>query len=130
MRLTSIIILLAPLGVSGAFGQRILYNQDLDSKGKATDAAAKKLSSATVTDNELQNLAALEKEQISRILDAGMVTMRRDIQSLVTWGRIEKRLENIQKAIDTVTLPSDGSATEKLNRFRRKRINSRQTLRS
>jgi hypothetical protein len=44
------------LGTQALIAQRILYNGDLDNKGKATDAAAKKLTSSVTTDKELLNL--------------------------------------------------------------------------
>ena len=87
------------LGGGSLFGQRILYNKDLDDQGKATDAAGKKLSSSAITDKELQNLAVLEKAQFDRILSAATITMRRDVEALSTWGSLLRRADSIQQNI-------------------------------
>ncbi len=106
-------------GTGPLFGQRILYNQDLDTKGKAAGDTAKKLTASTVTDKELQNLAVLEKAQIDRVLSDATVTMRRDIEALSTWGSATQLITSIQTNIMLVNLATleidenSGTATER-----------------
>ena len=53
------LITLALLG--SLYGQRILYNQDLDKQGQQAAAASKKIASDPLTSQELQNLKTIEK---------------------------------------------------------------------
>lgn len=94
------------------FGQRVLYNQGLDEKGKSASAAAKKLTSTLVTDNELANLAVLEKAQIERVLGAAAVTMRREVEALTTWKSVVDLIDGIQRNIDLVNF--DTGAPEEI----------------
>jgi hypothetical protein len=104
--------ILAILFLAGCLnGQRILYNKGLDDKGKATDTAAKKLSSSVTTDQELQNLAVLEKAQIDRIMNGASITMRRYVEGLSTWGSAQTLIDSIQQNIDLVDLASLDSKT-------------------
>lgn len=70
---------------TGLFGQRILYNQDLDKKGQEAADTAKKLASTPVTSKSLQNLKALETQEVDLAIKAGYLTMRSQIQAFETW---------------------------------------------
>jgi len=106
MRIVAIFLFAGSLfGPASLFGQHVLYNKDADDKGKAAEAAAKKLTSSATTDKELQNLAVLEKAQIDRILSRAAVTMRKDIESFSTWSSVLAMVQTIKDNIDALTLP-------------------------
>ncbi len=72
------------------YGQRLLYNQDLDKKGQEAAAASKKIASDPLSSQELQNLKIIEKQQIDGTLKVGYVTMRTSIQSFDKWTRVSR----------------------------------------
>jgi hypothetical protein len=80
-------------------GQRVLYNQDLDKKGQDAAAAAKLISSESVTATEIANLAVIEKQQIDTALAASLNTMRLQIQSFDRWSSVYGALGDVADAI-------------------------------
>jgi hypothetical protein len=84
MRTLALFLLIAAL----ASGQRILYNEGLDKKGKEAKAAADKLASVPVTSKQLENLARIEKLQIESALRDGELTMRTQIQTFRSWSDV------------------------------------------
>ncbi len=87
-------------------GQRVIYNQSLDKQRQDAAAAAKRISSATATAKELQNLAAIEKDQIDGALASALVTMRREIEALSTWGSVSRLAGRMHEAADDPILGS------------------------
>jgi hypothetical protein len=84
------LITLALLG--SLYGQRILYNQDLDKQGQQAAAASKKIASDPLTSQELQNLKTIEKQQIDGTLKAGYVAMRTSIQAFDKWTSVSRNV--------------------------------------
>ena len=85
MRIFAILLLTGSL-----FGQRLLYNQDLDKKGQDAAAAAKKLASDPLTSKELQNLSIVEKQQVDAAIQDGFTTMRFQVESFGTWHGVSR----------------------------------------
>ncbi len=83
-------------------GQRVLYNQDLDKKGQDAAAAAKLISSDSVTAKEIANLAVIERQQLDTALDASLNTMRLQIQSFDRWSNVYLALGDVSVAIQTL----------------------------
>jgi len=115
---------------TAVFGQRVLYNKGLDENGRAVSAAAARLMSRSVTDNELANLAILEKVQIDRVLGAAEVTMRREVEGLTTWGSVIRLAGGIQTNIDLVNFDSGSPAEiqERLAAIEREKDRLRRVL--
>ena len=91
MRISLRGLLLCLVGGS-LFGQQVLYNADLDKEGQQAATAAKALSASPITNKELQNLAVIEKQEIDGALRAGYYTMRTEIQTFDTWGRVSRSI--------------------------------------
>ena len=83
-------------------GQRVLYDPNLDKTGQDTAAAAKLISSDSVTAQEIANLAIIEKEQIDTALEASLNTMRLQIQSFDKWSSVYAALGDVTDAIKTL----------------------------
>jgi len=83
-------------------GQRVLYNPDLDKQGQDVAAAAKLISSDSVTAKEIANLAIIEKQQIDTALSASFNTMRLQIQSFDKWSSVYLALGDVTAAIATL----------------------------
>src|SRR6266849_2178567 len=83
-------------------GQRVLYNQGLDKKGQDTAAAAKLISSDSVTANEIANLTVIERQQLDTALAASLNTMRLQIQSFDRWSNVYFALGDVSVAIKTL----------------------------
>lgn len=84
MKTFAVLLLAAAL----APGQRILFNEGLDKKGKEAKAAADKLASAPATNKQLENLTRIEKLQVESALRDGELTMRTQIQALRSWSDV------------------------------------------
>jgi hypothetical protein len=95
MRLIALFLCLTSL----LCGQRVIYNQDLDKKGQDAAAAAKLISSNSVTAQEIANLAVIERQQLDTALDASLNTMRLQIQSFDTWSHVYLALGDVSDAI-------------------------------
>jgi hypothetical protein len=80
-------------------GQRVLYNPDLDKKGQDAAAAAKLISSDSVTAKEIANLAVIERQQLDTALAASLNTMRFQIQTFDRWSSVYEALGDVSKAI-------------------------------
>jgi hypothetical protein len=87
--------------MSAAFGQRVIYNQNLDKQGQDAAAMAKAISGDSVTAREMANLAAIERQQIDMQLTAALNTMRLEIQSFDTWQHVYRALGNVLRAVNT-----------------------------
>src|ERR1017187_2134373 len=83
-------------------GQRVLYNGDLDKKGQDAAAAAKLISSDSVTAQEIANLAVIERQQLDTALGASLNTMRLQILSFDRWSNVYLALEDVSLAIQTL----------------------------
>jgi hypothetical protein len=84
------------------YGQRILYDQDLDKKSQDAAAAAKLLSSDPVTAQEIANLAVIEKQQLDTALDASLNTMRLQVQSFDRWSNVYLAMGDVTAEIQTL----------------------------
>jgi len=84
------------------YGQRVLYNGDLDKRGQDAAAAAKLISSDSVTAREIANLAVMERQQLDTALDASLNTMRLQIQSFDTWLNVYDALGDVSTNIETL----------------------------
>ena len=80
-------------------GQRVLYNPDLDKKGQDTAAAARAISSDSVTAQEMANMAIIEKQQLDTALDASLNTMRLKIQSFDRWSNVYLAMGDVTIAV-------------------------------
>jgi hypothetical protein len=83
-------------------GQRVLYNPNLDKKGQDTAAAAKAISSDSVTAQEIANLAIIEKQQLDTALDASLNTMRLEVQSFDRWSNVYLAMGDVTIAVKTL----------------------------
>jgi hypothetical protein len=83
-------------------GQKVLYNQDLDKKSQDAEAAAKMISSDSVTTTEIANLAIIETQQLNTALDASLNTMRLQIQSFDRWSSVYLAMGDVSTAIQTL----------------------------
>src|SRR5260370_10087086 len=95
MRLFCVFLCFGPL----LCGQRVLYNQDLDKSGQAAAAAAKLISSDSVTAKAIANQAIIEKQEIDTALDASLNTMRLQIQSFDRWSNVYFALGDVAAEI-------------------------------
>jgi hypothetical protein len=72
------------------FGQRVLYDRDLDKKAQDDAAPARILARDTITANEFRNRAVIEKDQIDAALASALIIARRCVETLSDWGSIQK----------------------------------------
>ena len=84
------------------YGQRILYDQDLDKRSQDAAAAAKLLSSDPVTAQGIANLAVIEKQQLDTALDASLNTMRLQVQSFDRWSNVYRAMGDVTAEIQTL----------------------------
>jgi hypothetical protein len=95
MRRLCVFLCFGPL----ACGQRVIYNSNLDQNGQAAAAAAKLISSDSVTAKAMANQAIIEKQQIDTALDASLNTMRLRIQSFDRWSNVFFALGDVSAEI-------------------------------
>ena len=88
---------LALNGVLGA--QPILYHEALDKKAQSAEAAARQITNGAVFDKEIQNLDALSKLQIERVLSFAQVQFKGGIDAFNTWNDVSDQLDRVDRQL-------------------------------
>jgi hypothetical protein len=88
------------LAMSGILGaQPILYHEAQDKKAQSAEAAAKQITNGAVFDKEIQNLDALSKLEIERVLSFAQMQFKAGVNAFITWQDVSNQLVQVDRQL-------------------------------
>jgi len=88
--------------------QPFFYHADQDKNAQLAASTAKEIANGALFDKEIQNLAALSKVEIERVLSFAQVQFKAGVAAFNTWKAVSDQL----KRIDAKLHPSGMTVTE------------------
>jgi hypothetical protein len=87
------------LALSTLGAQPILYHEAQDKKAQSAEAAAKQITNGAVFDKEIQNLDALSKLEIERVLSFAQVQFKAGVNAFITWKDVSDQLDKVNRQL-------------------------------
>lgn len=96
------------------WAQPFLYHETQDKKAQSVESAAKQITNGAVFDKEIQNLDALSKLQIQRVLSFAQVQFKSGIDGFNKWKDVSEQLDAVAQSLETASTLTPKEATDQI----------------